>query len=542
MSRHAAVRGLAALGLVAALAGCSGPSTAAEDADGKAKVVATTSILADIVSHVAGDAADVTGLIPAGADAHSYELGLRAVRDIAYADAVFTNGLLLEPQQLQRTVESTVPENARVVPVAEQAQRHGFQPRMLVEDAGLDAPWLGLRVAAPEQDSAGAPEQSPPAVPKTAVADIALKKLEGPGDAAAYIVGTFGTPELLFNSADGTDADDATTLPVDAHTHVSWAFSKPGIYKLTIGADARDAVGEPATPLQEQTFTIAVGVDPHTAVPGAEVLEHGHVDITAEFGAERTGRLALLGDAPKKDQRGVTQSTRHEYDPARTVIAVPSATLQEVPAGREYRFLGNPGDETYLLPQAVLGKHVHGEYDPHFWHDVEAVKAVVKVVRDELGAADPQHSAQYSTNAENYLAELDDLHAEMKRTYGTIPQSNRNLVTTHDGYGYLADAYGLTLAGYVSPNPSVEPSPRDVIALTRTLENLNVPAVFLEPVAQSRPAELSEVAGRLGIQVCTIRGDALDPPGKGPAQTYIDFMRSNAQSLSTCLANERNNS
>ena len=115
MSRHAAARGLAALGLVAALAGCSGPSTAAEDADGKAKVVATTSILADIVSHVAGDAADVTGLIPAGADAHSYELGLRAVRDIAYADAVFTNGLLLEPQQLQRTVESTVPENARVV-------------------------------------------------------------------------------------------------------------------------------------------------------------------------------------------------------------------------------------------------------------------------------------------------------------------------------------------------------------------------------------------------------------------------------------------
>ncbi len=528
MRRHSRARIAAALGLVAVLSACSGPSTAAEDADGKAKVVATTSILADIVSHVAGDAADVTELIPAGADAHSYELGLRAVRDIAYADAVFTNGLLLEPRQLQRTVETTAPEDAPVVPVAEQAQRHGFQPRLLVEDAGLDAPWLGLRVAVPEEDNS--------VVPKTAVADLTLTDVQGPGDAAAYIVGTFGTPELLFNSADGLNGDDSTTLPVDAHTHVSWAFSKPGVYTLTVGAHARADVGAEPTPLKEQTFTVAVGVDPHTAVPGADALDHGHVDITAEFGRDYTGRISLLGDAPKDDQRGVTQSTRHEYDPATTVIAVPSATLQEVPAGREYRFLGNPGDETYLLPQAVLGKHVHGEYDPHFWHDVQAVKAVVKVVRDELSVTDPRHSADYSTNAENYLAELDALDEEMKQTLEDIPQGNRNLVTTHDGYGYLADAYGLTLAGYVSPNPSVEPSPRDVIALTRTLENLHVPAVFLEPAAQSRPAELTQVAGRLGIRVCTIWGDALDPPGKGPARSYIDLMRANADSLASCLA------
>lgn len=373
-------------------------------------------------------------------------------------------------------------------------------------------------------------------MPKTAVADLELTNVEGPGEVAAYIVGTFGTPELLFNSADGTNKEDSTTLPVDAHTHVSWAFSKPGVYKLTVGAKARADVNAEPTALQEQTFTVAVGVDPHAAVAGAEVLDHGHVDITAEFGRDYAGGISLLGDAPKSDRRGVTQSTRHEYDPDTTVIAVPSATLQEVPAGREYRFLGNPGDETYLLPQAVLGKHVHGEYDPHFWHDVEAVKAVVKVIRDELSATDPQHSADYSTNAERYLAELDTLDREMKQMLGTIPQGNRNLVTTHDGYGYLADAYGLTLAGYVSPNPSVEPSPRDVIALTRTLENLHVPAVFLEPAAQSHPAELTQVAGRLGIRVCTIWGDALDPPGKGPARSYIDFMQANAQSLASCLA------
>ncbi|WP_084576741.1 anchored repeat ABC transporter, substrate-binding protein [Corynebacterium tuscaniense] len=511
---------LVALGLVGALAGCAVDSTATEADGGKAKVVATTSILADIVSNVAGDAAQVTGLIPPGADAHSYELGLRAVRDIAYADVVFTNGLLLEPQRLIRTVDTTAPEGTRVVPVAEQAERHGFQPRLLVEDAGLDAPWLGLRVAVPEQDKA--------VVPKTAVADIALKEVAGPGEMAAYIVGTFGTPELLFNSADGLDGKDETTLPIDAHTHVSWAFSKPGVYTVTVGATARADINAEPTPLKDQTFTIAVGVNPHEVLPGADVLNGGHVDITAEFGADYHGAVGLVGDGPDG------ASISHAYD--RAVIAVPSATLQEVPAGREYRFLGNPGEETYLLPQAVLGKHVHGEFDPHFWHDVEAVKAVVKVVRDELSAADPSHSAQYNTNAESYLAELDRLNDDVKEALAQIPQDHRNLVTTHDGYGYLADAYGLNLAGYITPNPSVEPSPRDIIALTRTLENLGVPAVFLEPGAESAPSELEEIAGRLGVAVCTIRGDALDPPGTGNAHSYIEFMRANAHSLTSCLS------
>ena len=58
------------------------------------------------------------------------------------------------------------------------------------------------------------------------------------------------------------------------------------------------------------------------------------------------------------------------YDPATTVIEVPNKALKQVPSGRGYRFLGRPGDEVYQLPQAVLGRHVHGEIDPHLWQDV----------------------------------------------------------------------------------------------------------------------------------------------------------------------------
>lgn len=118
------------------LCACAPAESAAGGEDGEGLgVVASTSILADVVQNVAGDAAEVTSLIRRGADPHSYEPTLHATRDIAYADAVFTNGLLLEPQALTRTIASTARPDAHVVALAEQTQRYGYAPIPLVEDA-----------------------------------------------------------------------------------------------------------------------------------------------------------------------------------------------------------------------------------------------------------------------------------------------------------------------------------------------------------------------------------------------------------------------
>ena len=156
-------------------------------------------------------------------------------------------------------------------------------------------------------------------------------------------------------------------------------------------------------------------------------------------------------------------------------MVVPAKSLQQIPPSADYRFLGNPGSETYMLPQAVLGKHVHGELDPHLWHNVRNVMAMVKVIRDELIAVDPEGTREYRRNTESYLERLRRLDEDMQRAVDAVPQERRQLVTAHDGYAYLADAYGMKIGGFVSPNPAVEPSARDVIALTRTLENLKAP-------------------------------------------------------------------
>ena len=91
------------LSLAAALAllatGCGQPVGQAEapDVSGRAiRVVATTSLVSDLVRRVAGERAEVTGLMGAGIDPHVYKASEGDVLALAEADAIFYNGLHLE--------------------------------------------------------------------------------------------------------------------------------------------------------------------------------------------------------------------------------------------------------------------------------------------------------------------------------------------------------------------------------------------------------------------------------------------------------------
>ncbi len=64
--------------------------------DNQLRVVATTSIIGDVVAHVGGQAIDLTVLIGAGQDSHSYEPGAQDLTAVADAHVIFINGWDLE--------------------------------------------------------------------------------------------------------------------------------------------------------------------------------------------------------------------------------------------------------------------------------------------------------------------------------------------------------------------------------------------------------------------------------------------------------------
>lgn len=70
-------------------------------------VIASFSILADVVANVAGDAADVSALIPVGANPHTYEPSAQDVAALSDADMVIVAGLNFEESLLPIVREAT---------------------------------------------------------------------------------------------------------------------------------------------------------------------------------------------------------------------------------------------------------------------------------------------------------------------------------------------------------------------------------------------------------------------------------------------------
>ena len=575
------------------VAGCAGVGVDPAR-DGQLRVVTTTGILADLVRNVAGGRATVSQLVPDGADPHSYEPSLRAIRDVAYADLAFSNYLLLEQHSIIRALDANLPASAQSVSIAEEAAKQGATILPLVEDRALDTLWLGMRVSG-DGKRYGANRASE--------VDLQVVSVQGPGQASSYLTTTFGTPELGFSSHDGFDATsdykhDTVSLPADAHQHMSWAFTKPGVYRVQFKARLRPVKGKNVE-FKTATFTFAVGVDAAAVAKreGRVVLGPGHGDVSVDLEA---GRITLVADKQASGQAwpsaaktasastpsptpsasspatsantnpgassasapspggsasptssapsptpsdGASAPSQSDVvvagaahvpghvalDPQRVVVDVPTRTLAQVPQG--YGFVGRAGTQAYILPQAVLGKHVHGEIDPHLWHDVHNAAAYVKVICAKLKQVDPAGARVYDANAARYLNQLAQLDTQVKSTLDTISEANRQLVTTNDAYAYLANAYGLKVAGFVAPNPASEPSLADRRKLAATIKDLHIKAVFLEPNLARTRSTLKVVASEAGVKVCPLYGDTLD----NQAPTYQAMMRFNANSLARCL-------
>lgn len=566
------------------VAGCAGVGVDPAR-DGQLRVVTTTGILADLVRNVAGDRATVSQLVPDGADPHSYEPSLRAIRDVAYADLAFSNYLLLEQHSIIRALDANLPASAQSVSIAEEAAKQGATILPLVEDRALDTLWLGMRVSG-DGKRYGANRASE--------VDLQVVSVQGPGQASSYLTTTFGTPELGFSSHDGFDAasdykHDTVSLPADAHQHMSWAFTKPGVYRVQFKARLRPVKGKNVE-FKTATFTFAVGVDAAAVAKreGRVVLGPGHGDVSVDLEA---GRITLVADKQASGQAwpsaaktasastpspaasantnpgassasapspggsasptpsdGASAPSQSDVvvagaahvpghvalDPQRVVVDVPTRTLAQVPQG--YGFVGRAGTQAYILPQAVLGKHVHGEIDPHLWHDVHNAAAYVKVICAKLKQVDPAGARVYDANAARYLNQLAQLDTQVKSTLDTISEANRQLVTTNDAYAYLANAYGLKVAGFVAPNPASEPSLADRRKLAATIKDLHIKAVFLEPNLARTRSTLKVVASEAGVKVCPLYGDTLD----NQAPTYQAMMRFNANSLARCLGGRPN--
>ncbi len=174
-----------------------------------------------------------------------------------------------------------------------------------------------------------------------------------------------------------------------------------------------------------------------------------------------------------------------------------------------------------------------GHVDPHAWQSVADAKIYVANIRDALIAADPENEAVYEANATAYLAKLDTLDREIRQTLASISPERRRAVTSHQAFGYFADAYGIAFTAPLGVSDDSEASAKTIAAIVGEIRKQENRGIFLENVAD--PATLRRIADETGAPIGgVLYSDALTGPD-GPAPTYIDLMRHNATVLADTL-------
>ncbi|MCX7646071.1 MAG: zinc ABC transporter substrate-binding protein [Rhodobacteraceae bacterium] len=174
--------------------------------------------------------------------------------------------------------------------------------------------------------------------------------------------------------------------------------------------------------------------------------------------------------------------------------------------------------------------HAHAGTDPHAWLDPANAIAFTRVIEARLAAADPANAAAYAANAEAARADLAALDAELRETLA--PARGVPLVMFHDAYGYLAAAYGLTVAGTLAEGDAAAPGAQRLAALRASLAGDETACLFAE--ANHDPALVETLAADTGRAA-----GMLDPDGAGfepgPA-LYGEMMRALAAAIAACAA------
>jgi zinc transport system substrate-binding protein len=167
-----------------------------------------------------------------------------------------------------------------------------------------------------------------------------------------------------------------------------------------------------------------------------------------------------------------------------------------------------------------------GSTDPHFWLDPTLMAQAADEFADTLAKADPDHAAEYRANAKTLVGELDQLDGEMEA--GLADCERKELVTSHNAFGYLARRYGLKQVGITGLTPEQEPSPKDLAAIADFVEQHGVTTIYFETLTS--PSIAKTLAAETGADTAVLDPiEGLTKKSKG--SDYLEVMASNLTSL-----------
>ncbi len=191
------------------------------------------------------------------------------------------------------------------------------------------------------------------------------------------------------------------------------------------------------------------------------------------------------------------------------------------------RIAGSAGVRSFKASEgvALLRLEEGVGYDVHLWLDPRNVKTLIENLARELSLEFPELAPRIRKNAVAMLGELDRLHEEL--SIALAPYRGRVLVTQHDAFRYLAEAYSLRVIPVLG-HEEEEPTASHIIEVREALEGgcaIYAEDNFVHPIVES-------LAREFGLRVLMLyTGEGLTLEDVREGKGYVYLMRLNLQAL-----------
>lgn len=166
--------------------------------------------------------------------------------------------------------------------------------------------------------------------------------------------------------------------------------------------------------------------------------------------------------------------------------------------------------------------------DPHVWLAPSLAIKEVETIRDQLIKKFPSKKEVFTENSANYLKKLKALDTAYKDGLGKAKQ--KNFVTQHAAFAYLAMEYGLNQVPITGINPDVEPSASRIKDLKAYVNKNDIKYIYFEENATDKVAKtLAKEANVTTLALNPL--ESLTQEQEKTGDDYISVMMQNLENL-----------
>lgn len=170
--------------------------------------------------------------------------------------------------------------------------------------------------------------------------------------------------------------------------------------------------------------------------------------------------------------------------------------------------------------------------DPHTWVSPKSAKIIAENIKNSYIEVDPEHQAEYESRYAELAKKLDEL--DSKFTTELANTSKKEIVVSHQAFGYLCRDYGLTQHAIMGLSPEAEPRAQDIVALSNMVKEEGIKYIFFEELVSDRLAKT--LASEAGVQTLVLNPvEGLTKAQDKDGENYFTLMEKNLQNLLLAL-------